>query len=60
MVRREFRGAPGEPDIEVELSNLDKVLYPETGTTKGEVIAYYSAITEAALPHLAGRPVTRK
>ncbi|MFC6009794.1 ATP-dependent DNA ligase [Nocardia lasii] len=60
MVRREFRGAPGEPDIEVELSNLDKVLYPHTGTTKGEVIAYYSAITDAALPHLAGRPVTRK
>ncbi|MGY0503116.1 ATP-dependent DNA ligase [Nocardia sp. FBN12] len=60
MVRREFRAAPGEPDIEVELSNLDKVLYPQTGTTKGEVIAYYSAITEAALPHLVGRPVTRK
>lgn len=60
MVRREFRGAPGEPDIEVELSNLDKVLYPGTGTTKGEVIAYYSAITEAVLPHIAGRPATRK
>ncbi|APE33146.1 ATP-dependent DNA ligase [Nocardia mangyaensis] len=60
MVRREFRGAPGEPAIEVELSNLDKVLYPATGTTKGEVIAYYSAITEAMLPHIAGRPVTRK
>lgn len=60
MVRREFRGAPGEPAIEVELSNLDKVLYPDTGTTKGEVIAYYSAITEAMLPHIVGRPVTRK
>ncbi|MEV6216162.1 ATP-dependent DNA ligase [Nocardia sp. NPDC051833] len=60
MVRREFRGPPGEPAIEVELSNLDKELYPATGTTKGEVIAYYSAIAEAMLPHLAGRPVTRK
>ncbi|MFB7877834.1 ATP-dependent DNA ligase [Nocardia sp. NPDC056064] len=60
MVRREFRGAPGEPGIEVELSNLDKVLYPATGTTKGEVIAYYSAIAPAMLPHLVGRPVTRK
>ncbi|MGW6426818.1 ATP-dependent DNA ligase [Nocardia sp. NPDC055053] len=60
MVRREFRGPPGEPGIEVELSNLDKVLYPATGTTKGEVIAYYSAIAEAMLPHIAGRPVTRK
>ncbi|WP_336087107.1 ATP-dependent DNA ligase [Nocardia sp. SSK8] len=60
MVRREFRGAPGEPGIEVELSNLDKVLYPATGTTKGEVIAYYSAIAPALLPHVVGRPVTRK
>lgn len=52
--RRNFGG------IEVELSNLDKVLYPATGTTKGEVIAYYSAIAPAMLPHIAGRPVTRK
>ncbi|MFD6159144.1 ATP-dependent DNA ligase [Nocardia sp. NPDC060256] len=52
--RRSFGG------IEVELSNLDKVLYPATGTTKGEVIAYYSAIAPAMLPHIAGRPVTRK
>ncbi|MFC8527810.1 ATP-dependent DNA ligase [Nocardia sp. NPDC057227] len=54
MVRREFGGVP------VELSNLDKVLYPETGTTKGEVIAYYAAVAPAMLPHIAGRPVTRK
>ncbi|MFI6215467.1 ATP-dependent DNA ligase [Nocardia brasiliensis] len=52
--RRNFGG------IEVELSNLDKVLYPATGTTKGEVIAYYSAIAPAVLPHIAGRAVTRK
>ncbi|WP_063024724.1 ATP-dependent DNA ligase [Nocardia niwae] len=52
--RREFGG------IEVGLSNLDKVLYPATGTTKGEVIAYYSAIAPAMLPHIAGRAVTRK
>lgn len=60
MVRREFRGPPGAPDIEVDLSNLDKVLYPATGTTKGEVIAYYAAVAPAILPHIAGRPVTRK
>ncbi|WP_280234875.1 ATP-dependent DNA ligase [Nocardia cyriacigeorgica] len=59
-LRRSFRGAAGQPDIELELSNLDKVLYPETGTTKGEVIAYYAAIAPAMLPHMAGRPVTRK
>ncbi|MEU7630940.1 ATP-dependent DNA ligase [Nocardia sp. NPDC049220] len=52
--RRRFGG------VEVELSNLDKVLYPATGTTKGEVIAYYSAIAPAMLAHIAGRPVTRK
>ncbi|MEV4127551.1 ATP-dependent DNA ligase [Nocardia sp. NPDC049707] len=60
VTRRKFGGGPDRPDIEVELSNLDKVLYPATGTTKGEVIAYYSAIAPAMLPHIAGRPVTRK
>jgi bifunctional non-homologous end joining protein LigD len=44
----------------LQLSNLDKVLYPETGTTKGEVIDYYSRIAHALLPHLAERPLTRK
>lgn len=44
----------------LRLSNLDKVLYPETGTTKGEVIDYYSRIAPRLLPHLADRPVTRK
>ncbi|WP_028476124.1 ATP-dependent DNA ligase [Nocardia sp. CNY236] len=46
--------------IEVELSNLDKVLYPVAGVTKGDIVAYYSAIAPAMLPHVAGRPVTRK
>ena len=43
----------------LRLSNLDKVLYPATGTTKAEVIDYYSRIAPVMLPHLAGRPVTR-
>ena len=42
------------------ITNLEKVLYPETGTTKGEVIDYYSRIAEALIPHVVGRPVTRK
>lgn len=55
----------GEQTVRVEgrrlrITNLDKVLYPETGTTKGEVIDYYSRIAGALLPHAAGRPVTRK
>ncbi len=44
----------------LRLSNLDKVLYPETGTTKGEVIDYYTRIAPRLLPHVHGRPVTRK
>ncbi|MFE3188903.1 ATP-dependent DNA ligase [Nocardia sp. NPDC059240] len=52
--RRDFGG------IEVGLTNLDKVLYPATGTTKGEVIDYFTAVAPALLPHIAERPVTRK
>ena len=43
----------------LSLSNLDKVLYPRTGTTKGEVLDYYARISPVMLPHLAARPVTR-
>ena len=44
----------------IKLTNLDKVLYPETGTTKGEVIDYYARIAEVLVPHAANRPATRK
>ena len=44
----------------VSVTNLDKVLFPETGTTKGNIIEYYVAIAPAMLPHLVGRAVTRK
>jgi bifunctional non-homologous end joining protein LigD len=44
----------------VKLTNADKVLYPATGTTKKEVFDYYTGIAEVMLPHIAGRPVTRK
>jgi bifunctional non-homologous end joining protein LigD len=44
----------------VEFSNLDKVLYPEAGFTKGQVIDYYLRIAPAMLPHLCGRPLTLK
>src|SRR6202030_1035318 len=42
------------------LTNLDKVLYPATGFTKGEVIDYYVRIAPVLVPHLAGRPLTMK
>ncbi|MGH9035638.1 MAG: non-homologous end-joining DNA ligase [Acidimicrobiia bacterium] len=44
----------------LKLSNLDKVLYPEVGFTKGQVIDYYSRIAPVLLPHLAARPLTLK
>lgn len=45
---------------EIRLSNVDKVLYPATGTTKGEVIGYYSEIASTMLPHCRDRAATRK
>ncbi|MFF3497209.1 non-homologous end-joining DNA ligase [Streptomyces sp. NPDC002795] len=51
------------PITEVEgrrltLSNLEKVLYPDSGFTKGELLHYYATAAEALLPHLRGRPVS--
>ncbi|MFN2611849.1 MAG: non-homologous end-joining DNA ligase [Solirubrobacterales bacterium] len=43
---------------ELSLTNLDKILYPSTGTTKGEVIDYYARIADLMVPHLRGRPIT--
>jgi bifunctional non-homologous end joining protein LigD len=45
---------------ELRLSNLDKVLYPESGFTKGELIDWYARMGEVLLPHLRGRPLTMK
>ncbi|MGF3055557.1 ATP-dependent DNA ligase [Microbacterium sp. YY-01] len=44
----------------IRVSNLDKVLYPQTGTTKADVIGYYSAIAPTMLPHCRDRAATRK
>ena len=57
-------GSGEEVRVEVEgrtlkLSNLDKVLYPRTGTTKGEVLNYYAQVAPVLLPLLKDRPVTR-
>jgi bifunctional non-homologous end joining protein LigD len=43
---------------ELRLTNLDKVLYPKSGFTKGEVLDYYAKIAPALLPHLAERALT--
>jgi bifunctional non-homologous end joining protein LigD len=52
-------------EVEVEgrrlsLSNLDKVMYPEVGFTKGHLIDYYTRVAPALLPHLRDRPLTLK
>lgn len=44
---------------DLELSNLDKVLYPTVGFTKGEVIDYYTRVAPVLLPYLRDRPLTR-
>jgi bifunctional non-homologous end joining protein LigD len=58
------RSSVHEAQVEIDghrlrLRNLDKVLYPATGTTKAEVIDYYARVAEAMLPLLAERPVSR-
>jgi len=40
------------------LSNLEKVLYPRTGFTKGEVLDYYARVADVMLPYLRRRPAT--
>jgi bifunctional non-homologous end joining protein LigD len=45
---------------QLRLSNLDKVLYPEAGFTKGQVLDYYTRVAPYVLPHLRGRPLTLK
>jgi bifunctional non-homologous end joining protein LigD len=56
---------PKRQEVEIDghtlsLSNLDKVLYPEAGFTKGHVIDYYTRVAPAVLGHLRGRPLTLK
>jgi len=56
---------PARLAVEVEgkrlsLSNLDKVMYPAVGFTKGQVIDYYTRVAPALLPHLRDRPLTLK
>lgn len=55
---------PSDVRVEVDgrtlkISNLDKVMYPDTGTTKGEVLHYYATVAPVLLPHLKDRAVTR-
>src|SRR6266516_3555269 len=44
---------------QLELSNLDKVLYPAAGYTRGEIIDYYTRVSPVLRPHIQNRPLTR-
>src|SRR3712207_2046187 len=44
----------------IRLTSLDKVMYPETGTTKAEVLDYYARVAAVLIPHAEYRPATRK
>ncbi|HZO98252.1 MAG TPA: non-homologous end-joining DNA ligase [Gaiellaceae bacterium] len=44
----------------VELTNADRVLFPEDGITKGELFAYYRSVAPVLVPHLRNRPFTMK
>jgi len=45
---------------EVRVTHPEKVMYPESGTTKRDVVDYYTAVAEVMLPHVRDRPATRK
>jgi bifunctional non-homologous end joining protein LigD len=44
----------------LKITNWDKVLFPQAGFTKGDLIAYYARVADAVLPHLRDRPLTLK
>ncbi len=57
--------APGDQHVTVDghaikISNLTKVLYPQTGTTKGDVLHYYATVAPLLISHAKMRPATRK
>jgi bifunctional non-homologous end joining protein LigD len=61
VVREEANAVVAEvAGRQVKLSNLDKVLYPEVGFAKRDVIDYFARIAPVALPHLEGRALTLK
>ena len=57
MAKQSFLEVSGK---QVKVSNLDKVFYPATGFTKGDVIDYYRDVSPVLLPHLKDRPISLK
>jgi hypothetical protein len=65
LINPEGAGVSKDAVVDIEgkhlkLSNLDKVLYPAAGFTKGQVIDYYVRVAPVLIPHIAGHPLTLK
>jgi bifunctional non-homologous end joining protein LigD len=66
VAERPASNGPSQADVirlgsrELRLSNLDKLFWPDEGITKGDLLAYYRAVSPVLLPHLRGRPFTMR
>jgi len=58
VVKEGDRFVPDSVDRPLTLSNVDKVFFPDTGYTKGDLIQYYVSVAPLLLPHLEGRPIS--
>jgi len=58
VVKDGDRFVPEGVDRPITFSNVDKVFFPDTGYTKGDLIQYYASVAPLLLPHLAGRPIS--
>jgi bifunctional non-homologous end joining protein LigD len=58
VVKEGDRFVPDSVDRPLTLSNVDKVFFPDTGFTKGDLIQYYVSVAPLLLPHLEGRPIS--
>jgi len=58
VVKEGDRFVPSGVDRPITFSNVDKVYFPESGYTKGDLIQYYASVAALLLPHLAGRPIS--
>ena len=58
MARRSGSAHAAALNVAVTITHPEKVLFPDDGITKGDLVAYYEAIAPAMLPHIVGRPVT--
>jgi bifunctional non-homologous end joining protein LigD len=58
VARRSGSAHAAALNVPVTITHPEKVLFPDDGITKGDLVAYYEAIAPAMLPHIVGRPVT--